>query len=90
MLEEINDEITRISEGISDKDILNDDARIMNDSNDDAGEEKTTCSQCGDEIEGEVWYCYYADQYSEDNLLCGEGECWADWMQDNTVRLGDY
>ena len=33
-INEINDEITRISEGISDKDILNEDARIMGDCND--------------------------------------------------------
>ena len=53
-------------------------------------EEKTHCSQCGSVIEGNPWYCYYADQYSKDNLLCGEGNCWADWMQNNTCQIGDY
>ena len=43
------------------------------------------CSQCHQEIEGnEYWANYYACQYSEENILCGEGECWADWMQENT------
>ena len=71
---------------------INDDARIKGDCNDNDTplEIQSECSQCGGKIEGEVWYCYYADQYDENNLLCGEGECWADWMQDNTVRLGDY
>ena len=53
-------------------------------------DDKTHCSQCGEAIEGTPWYCYYADQYSSDNLLCGEGDCWADWMQENTCQLGDY
>ena len=53
-------------------------------------EEKELCSQCGKEIDGRPWYCYYADQYDNNNLLCGEGDCWAGWMQDNTCQLGDY
>ena len=47
-------------------------------------EEKELCSQCGKEIDGRPWYCYYADQYDNNNLLCGEGDCWAMWMQMNT------
>ena len=47
--------------------------------------EMKKCSQCRQEIEGnEYWANYYACQYSNENILCGEGECWADWMQENT------
>ena len=53
-------------------------------------EEITQCSQCGAKIKGTPWYCYYADQYSSDNLLCGEGICLAEWMQNNTCQVGDY
>ena len=31
------------------------------------------CSQCECEFE-----------WDTENILCGEGECWADWMQNNT------
>jgi len=56
----------------------------------DEEENKTHCSQCGKVIEDKPWYCYYADQYSSDNLLCGNGDCWAGWMQNNTCQIGDY
>ena len=60
---------------------INDDARIKNDSNDEAEEEyKYECSQCGDTLTGSYWYCYYSGD-SEDNRVCGEGNCWADWIQ---------
>ena len=54
-------------------------------------EEKTNCSQCGEPIDETPWYCYYADQYDSNNLLCGEGDCWANWMQVNTeeIEIGD-
>ena len=43
------------------------------------------CSQCRQEIEGnEYWANHYACQYSDENILCGEAGCWADWMQENT------
>ena len=42
------------------------------------------CSQCQEILTDEYWSCYYADEYYEDNILCGDGGCWADWMQDNT------
>ena len=43
------------------------------------------CSQCAEEIhEDEYYACYYSCEYSEENILCGEGDCWAMWMQMNT------
>ena len=45
---------------------------------------KEYCSQCDKEIIGDVWYNYYAGDLDE-NILCGSGECWAEWMQDNTT-----
>ena len=42
------------------------------------------CAQCGCSLT-EVYYAnYYSSQYDEENILCGEGDCWANWMQDNT------
>ena len=42
------------------------------------------CSQCHKILTDEYWSCYYADEYYEDNMLCGDGSCWAEWMQINT------
>ena len=49
---------------------------------------KEYCSQCDEVIVGEVWYCYYAGD-TDDNILCGNGDCWAEWMQDNTWSRRD-
>ena len=46
-----------------------------------------TCCQCGEETD-KAYYCYYAGD-TEDNHLCENGDCWADWMQDNTYEV-DY
>ena len=46
--------------------------------------EKEVCSQCDKEITGEVWYNYYAGDLDE-NILCGDGDCWAEWMNDNVT-----
>ena len=66
MLEEINernDEITRISEGISDKDILNEDARIMNDSNDNDTPLEEECYGCATQRYG----CEHDEENKYDN-----------------------
>ena len=31
---------------------------------------------------------YYAR--SDDNFLCKEWDCWAEWMSENTHEIGDY
>ena len=49
------------------------------------------CSQCGCSLT-EVYYAnYYSCQYDECNKLCGEGDCWAEWMQSNTeeYKIGE-
>ncbi len=40
------------------------------------------CSQCGCSLTEEYWCCYYALD-DDDNRVCGEGDCWAGWIQDN-------
>ena len=47
-------------------------------------DEVVKCSQCGCELQDESWACHYTFEFDTSNILCGEGECWADWMQDNT------
>ena len=48
------------------------------------------CSQCGCSLTEEYWYCYYAGD-DDCNRVCGEGDCWADWIQINMeqVTIGD-
>ena len=46
--------------------------------------EKYKCSQCGEELTEEIWANYYTFEWDGDNILCGDGDCWAGWMQDNT------
>jgi len=42
------------------------------------------CSQCGKVLTDEIWACHYSFEWDTENILCGEGSCWADWMQVNT------
>ena len=44
------------------------------------------CSQCGCSLTEEYWYCYYAGD-DECNRVCGEGDCWADWIQINMEQV---
>ena len=53
-------------------------------------ESQTKCAMCQEKITDTPWYCYYADEYDEGNLLCGDGNWLAEWMQNNTCQLGDY
>ena len=45
---------------------------------------KDNCTICGTELNGVYYSNYYACEYDDCNKLCGDGECWAEWMQDNT------
>tara|TARA_A100001201_G_scaffold65190_4_gene61308 strand:- start:1234 stop:1491 length:258 start_codon:yes stop_codon:yes gene_type:complete len=47
-------------------------------------DEVIQCSQCGCELEDEIWASHYAYEWDSCNILCGDGDCWAGWMQDNT------
>ena len=51
---------------------------------------KHICSQCGEELTEELWANHYTFEWDEENILCGDGDCWAGWMQENTCQLGDY
>ena len=42
------------------------------------------CSQCNEELTEEIWANYYSYEWDTENILCGDGDCWAGWMQDNT------
>ena len=42
------------------------------------------CSQCGEELTETIWANYYSFEWDTENILCGDGGCWADWMQENT------
>ena len=44
------------------------------------------CSQCGCSLTEEYWYCWYAGN-DDDNRVCGEGDCWADWIQFNMEQV---
>ena len=46
-------------------------------------EEAYKCSECGTSLTEVYYRCYYAGD-DDCNKLCGEGDCWAEWMQDNT------
>lgn len=46
--------------------------------------ESPECYMCGEVLTEEYWSCYYACESSDENILCGDGNCWAEWMQDNT------
>ena len=47
-------------------------------------DEVINCSQCGCELEDEIWANHYTFEWDTENILCGDGDCWADWMQNNT------
>ena len=32
------------------------------------------CSQCGCELEDEIWASYYAYEWDTENILCGDGD----------------
>ena len=49
--------------------------------------EQYNCYYCGNDLKDIFYACYYCYEYDTSNMLCGEGECWANWMQDNTVEI---
>tara|TARA_Y100001963_G_scaffold47090_1_gene66414 strand:+ start:219 stop:374 length:156 start_codon:yes stop_codon:yes gene_type:complete len=44
------------------------------------------CTMCG---ENPATHEPYYGRMGE-NYLCGEGGCWADWMQEHTHEIGTY
>ena len=47
---------------------------------------KYNCSQCGEVLTEKIWANYYGYEWDIDNILCGDGDCWAEWMQNNTYE----
>ena len=41
------------------------------------------CSMCGDKLTGEFFTCHYANEWNENDRLCGEGDCWSEWFHSN-------
>ena len=48
--------------------------------------ESMECYYCNASLTETWWACYYSYEGDKSNILCGEGECWAEWMQENTVE----
>ena len=44
------------------------------------------CSQCGQELTETYYRCWYAGP-EEENTVCGDGGCWAEWIQVNMTTI---
>ena len=44
------------------------------------------CSECGEELTDYYYRCYYAGDDTS-NIVCGEGDCWANWIQINMEEI---
>ena len=42
------------------------------------------CYYCNEELKDKFYANYYTYEYDQENMLCGNANCWAEWMQDNT------
>ena len=42
------------------------------------------CYYCSEKLVDKFYANYYTYEYDTENMLCGDGDCWANWMQDNT------
>ena len=47
-------------------------------------EESHECYYCNTELTDVFYANYYSCEHDTSNMLCGDGNCWAEWMQDNT------
>ena len=48
--------------------------------------EEYKCCECGTELTDNYYYCYYSGDV-EENRVCGEANCWADWIQWNMEEV---
>jgi len=48
--------------------------------------EKYKCCECDQELTDNYFYCYYSGD-CEENRVCGEGDCWANWIQWNMEEV---
>ena len=44
------------------------------------------CYECGQELTEIYYRCYYAGD-DNCNIVCGEGDCWANWIQINMEEV---
>ena len=44
------------------------------------------CYECGQELTDTYYRCYYAGD-DDCNIVCGEGDCWANWIQINMEEV---
>ena len=49
--------------------------------------EQYKCYYCDEELVDKFYANYYTYEYDPENMLCGDGDCWANWMQDNTFEI---
>ena len=49
--------------------------------------EQYKCYYCDEELVDKFYANYYTYEYDPENMLCGDGDCWAEWMQDNTYEI---
>ena len=47
-------------------------------------EESYECYYCNTELTDVFYANYYSCEHDISNRLCGNGNCWAEWMQENT------
>ena len=45
--------------------------------------ETYSCYYCDTSLPETWWACYYSYEGDTSNIVCGEGDCWAAWIQDN-------
>ena len=45
--------------------------------------ESYSCYYCSTSLTETWWACYYSYEGDTSNIVCGEADCWADWIQDN-------
>ena len=45
------------------------------------------CYYCHTKLEDTFYANYYTYEYDTENMLCGNGDSWAEWMQNNTVEI---
>ena len=44
------------------------------------------CYECGKKLTSNYYRCYYAGD-DDSNIVCGSGDCWANWIQVNMEEL---
>ena len=48
------------------------------------GASRYKCYYCNTKLTDTFYANHYCYEYDTSNMLCGNGDCWAEWMQNNT------